>query len=73
MNSELSIRRNARREDNGFALSSKLYFLHWLNKLFFIVLNSCAMNVIDKNILTVKSSVIWVLCNFAKELQSRAE
>ena len=31
------------------------------------------MNVIDKNILTVKSSVSWVLCNFAKELQSRAE
>lgn len=40
---------------------------------FFIVLNSCAMNVIDKNILTVKSSVCWVLSNFAKELQSRAE
>ena len=35
MNSKLSIRRNARLEDNGFALSSKLYFLHWLNKLFY--------------------------------------
>ena len=52
-------------------LVNYIFFTGWTN--FFIVLNSCAMNVIDKNILTVKSSVIWVLCNFAKELQSRAE
>jgi len=51
----------------------QIIFSSLAEQTFFIVLNSCAMNVIDKNILTVKSSVCSVLSNFAKELQSRAE